>query len=82
MNSMKMVVEKWLLVPMEQIVDDPASMEYPAKMRTPRKSYIVASNTAAEKKKKVPISKIPVSFVPLRNVKAVRSKIGSQDNVG
>jgi hypothetical protein len=52
------------------------------KMRTPRKSCIVASSAAAEKKKTVPINKIPVRLVPLSNVKAVTSKIGSRDNVG
>jgi hypothetical protein len=46
-NSMKMVVDRWLLVPTKQMVGDPASMESPVNMRTPRKSYAVASNTAA-----------------------------------
>jgi hypothetical protein len=65
------------------MVGDPASMEFPIKMRTPRKSYTVASNAAAEKKKKVLIiGKIPVRLVPLPNVKAVTSKIGSRNNAG
>lgn len=80
MHSMK-AVERWHSVPTEQMVGDPASMESPVKMTTPRKSYIVASNTAAEKKKKVPIIKIHVCLVPLPNVKAVTSNIGSCDNV-
>jgi hypothetical protein len=76
------VVDRWLSVPTEQMVGDPASMESPVEMTTPRISYTVASNTAAEKKKKVPISKIHGCLVPLPNVKAVTSKIGSQDNMG
>jgi hypothetical protein len=75
-NSMKIVVERWLSVSTEQMVGDPASMETLVNMRTLRKSYTV------QKKKKVPISKIPVISVPLPNVKAVRSKIGCRDNVG
>jgi hypothetical protein len=43
MHSMKMVVERWLVVPMEQLVGDPASMESLIKMRTPRKSYSIVS---------------------------------------
>jgi hypothetical protein len=50
MHSMKMVVERLLSVPTEQMVGDPASMESPIKMRTPRKFYAVASNAASEKK--------------------------------
>jgi hypothetical protein len=65
-------------VPTQQMVGNPASMESHAKTRTSRKSYTVTFNTAAEKKKKVLISKIPVCLVPRPNVKAVRSKIGSR----
>jgi hypothetical protein len=82
MHSMMMVVKRWLLVPTEQMAGNPASMESPVKMSTQMKSNTVASNTAAEKNKKVLISKIPVYLAPLPNVKAVRSKIGSQDDMG
>jgi hypothetical protein len=81
MHSMKMMVWRWLSVVTERMVGDPAPVESPVKMRTPRKSYTVASNAAAEKKKKVTVSKIPVRLVPLQNVKAVTSKRGSRDNV-
>jgi hypothetical protein len=50
------------------LVGDPASMEFPATIRTLRKSYTVASNAAAEEKKKVLISKIPMCLVPLPDV--------------
>jgi hypothetical protein len=56
------------------MVGNPVSMESPINMRTPRRSYTVA---AAEKKKKVPISKIPVNLGPFPNAKAVRSKMVS-----
>jgi hypothetical protein len=80
MHSMK-VVERWFMVPMEQMVGDSASMASPFKTTTPRISYTVASNAAAKKKKKVPISKIQVCLVLFPHVKAVTSKIGSWDNV-
>jgi hypothetical protein len=51
-NSLKMVVERWLSVPTEQMLGYPASMESPLKMKTLRKSYTVASNAAAEKRRK------------------------------
>jgi hypothetical protein len=79
-HSMKMVVGRRLSVSAEQMVGDPASVESPVKMRTPRKSDTVASNAAAEEEKKAPISKIPMRLAPLPNFKAARSKIGSQDN--
>jgi hypothetical protein len=71
MNSVKMVVERWISVSTKQMVGDAASMESPVNMRT-----------AALKKKKVPIRKIPVSLAPLPNIKAVRSKKVARDNVG
>jgi hypothetical protein len=58
------------------MVGDPASIESPVEMRTPRKSYTVAFNAAAEEKK------FPGRLVPLPNVKIMRSKIGSRDKVG
>jgi hypothetical protein len=41
-----------LSVPTEQMVGDPASMELTIKMRTPRKSYTVASNAEPRKRRK------------------------------
>jgi hypothetical protein len=69
-NSRKMVVEIWVSVLREQMAGDPASLESSIKMRTPRKLYTVASNAAAEEKKKVMISKTLVHLVPLPNGKA------------
>jgi predicted nucleotidyltransferase len=46
------------------------------------KEILHCSFSAAAKKKKILISKIPVCLVPLPNVKAVTSKIESRDSMG
>jgi hypothetical protein len=72
--QMEKEVRAMKMVSTDKMVGDPESMESPVKMRTPRKSYTAASNDAANKKRLVSISKIPVSSVRLPYAKPVDSR--------
>jgi hypothetical protein len=70
------------------MVGDAASMESLVKMRTPRESDTAASNDAANKKKKVRISKIsqsgstPMCQTSGSRVKMLIQKLESQQDAG